>query len=131
MYIYVAGSSSDLARVREVQTVLRAAGHSIIYDWTAAVEKFGAVAASEEENRRQVDLDIRGVARADCLVAVVEGRGTCGMGFELGLAYAWRIARVTLGHHDHVFGTVSPSVRDIPELITWLNELSSRLPIPL
>ena len=95
MRIYVAGSSREIDRVREVQVALRDFGAEITHDWTEAVERWGsrgsALTAEQRAECARADLE-DGVAAADVLLVLWPLAGGIGtyieLGFALGLAHA-------------------------------------------
>lgn len=80
MRIYVAGKygPNTNARVREVHTQLRAAGHVITYDWTG----------DEQVSTQQAMNDLNGVLTADAFVLIAESHDVTYTGslVELGIA---------------------------------------------
>lgn len=95
MRIYVAGSGSEVERVRRVMNALRAAGHEISYDWTIDVEAAGAAghtsdATVEDEHANAcADRDHAGVESADVFLLLRNpNRTTFGAAYETGYARA-------------------------------------------
>ena len=90
MRVYVAGKWEEKERVRQVQTLLRKAGHTITFDWT----KSAGLGLEKQASR-----DTVGVLTADAFVGVFEKdlpyRGAY---TELGMAIATGIPIYILGH---------------------------------
>lgn len=89
--LYVAGSSTEMARVREFQRLAVAAGWKITHDWTAVVEGQGdgnPVDATPEQCEAWADADLRGVREADIVVFLLprDGSKSRGTYFEFGFA---------------------------------------------
>lgn len=105
MRIYVAGRTTELEKVREVQDGLRERGHRITHDWTRAAPetalRAGGVGAAylavpEADKRRYAEDDLQGVRSADLVVAVA-GQGWAGTYIEIGCALSRWIPVVILG----------------------------------
>ncbi len=88
MRVYVASKFENHARVREVQEQLRAAGHTITYDWTRCAVM----------DILQAKKDLRGVLDAEVVVLIIEEdvpyRGAL---VELGIALGAAIPVYVLG----------------------------------
>ncbi len=70
MKVYVAGKFTEAKRIREVQAAVVAAGHSISFDWTK--NKYEEGRPMHLQAMHFAELDVKGVADADCVVAVLE-----------------------------------------------------------
>ena len=87
--VYVAGNSSERGeRAKPVIEKLRNAGCVITYDWTVAVDEFGANAVGETQARLSASRDLAGVRGADVVLALAPETGGCGMWIEVGAAFA-------------------------------------------
>ena len=88
-YVAAKWSPSTIARAREVQAQLAAAGHVITYDWTADELPMNATQAIN---------DMTGVLTADVFVLLAEEDvAYCGAVAELGMALASGIPVYVLG----------------------------------
>lgn len=91
MRVYVAGKFSPptIARVREIQAQLVAAGHTITCDWTS----------DDVPAPQQAVNDMHGVLGADVFVLVAEDHSVvyCGAVAELGMAIASGLPIYVLG----------------------------------
>lgn len=87
--VYVAGNSGEReARAKPMIESLRNAGCVITYDWTIAVDQFGANAVGEVQARLSASRDLAGVRAADVVLALAPETGGCGMWIEVGAAFA-------------------------------------------
>ena len=93
--IYVAGNSSEREdRAKPMIEALRNAGCVISYDWTIAVDQFGANAVSETQARLSASRDLAGVRGADVVLALAPAEGGTGLWIECGAALALGIPLV-------------------------------------
>lgn len=93
--VYVAGGFTNKPLAREVQAAVRAAGHTVTFDWTAnevdGEPDLGESLEGRETLRQYSALDLGGVRAADKVLAVFRDpgyqyRGTfCEMGCAFGL----------------------------------------------
>lgn len=94
MKVYVAGSSSELDRVRAVMAALREAGHEITHDWTedvlAAREAGHASDATVDDAHADkcAARDLRGIREADAFILLRREPASFGASFEAGYALA-------------------------------------------
>jgi nucleoside 2-deoxyribosyltransferase len=91
--IYVATHTDNMMAAREVMQALTVRGHTITYDWTVDVERFGGMAVPERgitENQRATIArhDMEGVFSAERVWALMY-KGLCGTLMECGMACAW------------------------------------------
>ena len=103
MRIYVASAWAERIRACQVMYQLRAAGHTITYDWTQ----------QEQETTAQALADYRGVVTADVLVFVAEKPYTSGGGAicEMGIALGAEIPVFLMGDGaDRCIFTKHPNV---------------------
>lgn len=74
MRIYCAGKTQTYFKVRRIQRLAQAFGHTITHDWCAVIEKEGGdvteVAITPEKRRKYAEADLLGVAAAELLIAV-------------------------------------------------------------
>jgi nucleoside 2-deoxyribosyltransferase len=113
MRVYVAGKFADRERVREVQALVRARGHSISWDWT---DQGKGQTITPEEQRAIAERDLKGVRDADAFVLVIEQPYIYkGPWVELGAALAFNIPVYVLGESTCVFLHM-PSVHPFEEL---------------
>lgn len=102
-WVYVAGSSQELARVRAVQAALCAAGCAITHDWTQSVEAAGSGSPETVTPTDELEAwfaDLRGVCAAD-IVVVLAPRApatTIGAWVELGVAWGYGVPVVLVGN---------------------------------
>ena len=87
MRIYVAGAwSEQWTRARPVMDRLRAAGHSITYDWTVPEGTRLNVGLTLNQRRSYALSDLDGVLRADALLLLAPQAPSQGAWVELGVA---------------------------------------------
>jgi hypothetical protein len=90
MKIYVAGASSERARVRVFMERSIALGCTITHDWTPVVERFGSCgeALSHDQLRAEAMCDLRGIRDAEAVVVLApcHEAQTIGAWIELGYA---------------------------------------------
>ena len=114
MNIYVAGGFDHWRAIREIQALLRDAGHSITYDWTRAAEQ---VERGNPEPRSSwpaiAEEEIYGVHEAQLLV--VRLPGAHGTHAELGAALACGVP-VVLAYAG-----------DLPDCIAYHHPLVNRI----
>lgn len=92
MKLFVASSSLNRKRVREVMRELISLGHEITYDWTRPV------GTKRSERQLQTLRDYSGVVSADALVIVWPGR--LGTLTEFGIALAHNLPVYLYGKPD-------------------------------
>lgn len=91
MRIYVAGSSKDIEKIREIIQQLWDAGHEITHDWTINFEHLQDIVKGEDkEQARKVSQvsashDRQGVLDADFLIWCVSSNSSHGAPWEAGL----------------------------------------------
>jgi hypothetical protein len=102
-YVYVAGSSNELPRVKRFIEAVVARGHTVTHDWPAEVEEVGnanPLDASLKQRRTWASADLHGVAAADLVVVLMpEGAASFGAGVEFGYALERGIPIVVSGQY--------------------------------
>ena len=86
--VYVAASFEQTEEVREVQRLLREAGHTITADWTVH-EEIANLPTEKERNelrKRYVIEDVEGVKSASTYILLLGDRKSTGAHIELGIA---------------------------------------------
>lgn len=114
--IYVAGKWEEKDRVRQVQEQLKAAGHTITYDWTRANGDNNAVGSRQAFAMA----DRSGVFEADVFVGVFEkDLKYIGALTEMGMAVAMDIPIYILGNSidSNIFLELPEVRRGIQELL--------------
>lgn len=102
--VYVAGSSSELPRVKAAMARCRAAGYEITHDWVAEVEAVGSANPTEatlQQRRGWATADFIGIGRAQVvwlLVPYIDGAGAY---VELGYAINECVPVVASGGDSH------------------------------
>ncbi len=89
--VYVAASSLQMDRARDVMAQLRAAGHEVVHDWCSIIEARGVANPSDSTQDERWDWaidDLQGVKRADVLWLLVPAEEGAGAFVELGYALA-------------------------------------------
>jgi hypothetical protein len=81
--VYVACASADVRLAEDAIARLRDLGCEVTYDWTPDVSALASSLADPAVARAAVEADVRGVARAECLL-VVDGAPSYGRTVELG-----------------------------------------------
>jgi hypothetical protein len=100
MKVYVSMSSADTRAARKIMDKVRAAGHTVVHDWTASVDKTEAGCSLSQSSAAKDDIDA--VVEADLLLIYGEPTAGC----ELGAALAWGLAVVWImpqGAAAHTF----------------------------
>lgn len=99
MRVYVAGSLSDVALVRQAQEAVRSAGHEIVLDWTRGPDSGLTDYESDPATAAAVArADLAAVLDADAVLLVLTETPGVGMFVELGAA----LASGELGAPKHV-----------------------------
>lgn len=92
MNVYVAGRTTDLKRVRQVQYLCKQAGWNITYDWTQNIDEQSVRAEADGTDAHMLATyalnDVDGVRRAD-VVIVMCNPALIGTLIEVGMAIAW------------------------------------------
>ena len=125
--IYIAGASSEYARVREIMGAARAQYHEITFDWTRSVERLVLANMSEaslfdDEASASVATDLDGVRACDTFVLVVPRSTviTWGAPIEMGYAYALHKRILILGRLTGIFRTLGERVANESALLLAL-----------
>jgi len=96
MKLYIAGSSQDLPRVKELMTRFQDAGYTLTHDWTTYFDEV------PKDYTHFARLDLVGIQAAEYIIFLYERdlpyRGTH---TELGLAISWRKPCLILGEYAH------------------------------
>lgn len=99
MKIYVAGSSAELDRVSAFMSRLRAAGHEITHDWTAAIRDSGkpanGLSRGESEDAAWKCRDA--IDRSDVFVFLAPITVSEGAWFEFGFAVGGCVRALIVG----------------------------------
>lgn len=107
--VYVAGASSEMARIKPWVEKLRAARIDVVSTWIDVIEKVGQANppdAPHQQRRAWARQDLREVMSADVLWFFLPSKGhaTCGAWTELGVAYCSPLCEVvTSGEHSSIF----------------------------
>lgn len=130
MKVYVAGSSSDIRRVRQMQAFLGLLGIQVTHDWTPPVRLLQSGREfSREERISHANADLVGVDEADCVLLLVPAEPSGGGNvFEAGYAYkAGKPVFVSLQETDnvppHVFCDLLPCFKTDAEAVEAICEL--------
>jgi hypothetical protein len=118
--IYIAGSSSDLARVKAAADAAEAAGYTITEKWWETVEKNGTNPpnASRADKRKWSEQCLRGVAKADIVWVLAPPTGsTIGAWIEFGYAIGGNTKKLTAisGNVTSIFTAMAGICADTDE----------------
>lgn len=89
--VYLATASSEIALAEMYMGRLRAAGHTITFDWTETIRSIGSAnprEANNDDRGRWADADLGGALAADIFWLLVPGKPSIGCWVELGAVIA-------------------------------------------
>ncbi len=118
--IYIAGSSSDLVRVKAAAALAEKAGYNISEKWWETVEKHGTNPpnASRADKRKWSEQCLRGVAKADIIWVLAPPAGsTIGAWIEFGYAIGSNTKKLTAisGNVSSIFTAMAGICADTDE----------------
>jgi nucleoside 2-deoxyribosyltransferase len=130
MRIYVAGRTSHIEIVNEMQELCRADGHTITHDWTGPEGGIESDWSGEPERAYEcARKDFNGVTSADAVIVCGygcgEGGGGLGTFIEIGIAIHARLPVIIIGPmRESVFWYLDNVIRysgtnEISEEIKW------------
>lgn len=141
MRFYVAGRTSDVRTVREMQHMLIERGHVISYDWTQHTEAVsrGDAHLTPDHMRHCSEVDHRGVRTADGVIVILRA-GAKGTLVEIGAAQAlgipiWIFVMEDVGkcvffHHNNTVVTYSFDEDPIDSMVDEVIEFESVTRVP-
>lgn len=118
-YIYVAGSSEQLDRVKDVMAALEERGYTVTHNWPSEVEKVGEanpIDASDKDRLRWARADLLGVHQADVLLLLMPAKEGFGAAVELGYAIAHNLKIIVSGAFARSIFTVFGNCYDRDDL---------------
>lgn len=127
---YVGSAFGNKEAVREAQSALVAAGHGVTHDWTPEDSAGLADAELNAYQQRCGWDDVRGVERADFMLALNHS-AACGLWWECGIALGRRIPVVVVGGGKWTIFMELPGVyrvKTLEDAIVLISTFEKRCP---
>jgi len=127
MKVYVAGSTKDRERVREVMDVIQEAGHTLTFNWLGPEGEIRASWKEDPERAREIaQSEIQGVRDAEVVVLVLHDK-ILGAAIETGAAMMSETPVIVFGNHRESVFWYLPNVIQIEDSLKQLVELLGRM----